>query len=389
MKKRFILVLLALLLLAGCAPDTPPATVPTVQEAYPTPLENDFYVCTDKIDMVYHRNFSMASSAVFYLMTKDPITAEDVAVKTGDIPWAVTLSRLSKAAELNPYRPEFPYMICRDVNWNDVYQAETEELDATYRLIDQYAEEAGPDLDYWFPGYSGYMVKIEYTNRDLPEPEVENGHTETDLTVTVKGNTQVLKDVCNIRFYDDLSQLPDHEGPLTITQMSTGNGNFWPTEEGYFYSDKYTVLTAREDATITGAYFYLSPSASFVELQLIVNGLKIDWDGKTPVDVMAGETVQLHYVAKDPELGGKIVTRCNRIAMLEYTSEGENYVQGIDCVYTPTFNFYECYTFANGNAENLYKFYADYRTKASGWCWGYVTLEDFGSGKTGNPFLDY
>ncbi len=385
MRKRLIIVLLALLLLAGCAPDTPPATNPTVQEVYPTPLVEDFYVCTDKIDMIFHRNFSMANAAIFYLITKEPVTAEDVTVTTGDIPWAVTLSERER--EEHPFYSQ--YMISRGVDWNEMYQIATQSRNEIDNILGQYAEEIGTDWEKWYPGYHCYFVKIEYTNKELPKPEVEDGHTETDLTVTVKGKTKVLKDACNIRFYKNLNQLPAHEGPLVISQISTSNGNFWPTEEGYFYSDDHTELLARADLTITGVDFMYSPSASFVQLQLVINGIRMDWDGKTPVDVMAGETVQLRFVAKDPELGGKIVTRANRIAMLEYTSGGENYITAVDRTYTLALDFYECYTFANGNAQSLYEYYADYRTKTSGWCWGYASLNGYGNGQTGNPFLDY
>ncbi len=383
MKRRIVLLLMFVLLLAGCTPHSESTRgSEDSKPQFPIPLEKDFYVCVGKIDKIFHSNFTLYDSTRFGLMTREPITEEDITVKTGDISWWVTLSEIDSGAELE-WR--HAHMMCKDTDWEAVYQSRLQSAESWGAFIEQNAAEAGPVPEDWFSGYHCYLVIIggalDYAST------VEDGHTETDLTVTVKGSTQVLEDVCNIRFYNELGQLPNHQGPMILSKLNIPGAYIQPTEDGYFYSSEYMEFLARdEDVTITGVSFLNSPSASFVRMQLSVEGVWMEWDGKTPVDVMAGEHVQLRFAAKDPALTGAVVNSCNRIVLLWYTSGGESYVLGADNKYSMLLTFDEYYTFAAGYGDVVYERYCEYLSKITGWEYGYPPYPGVEGSSSDNPF---
>ncbi len=396
MKKLLLIILAVLLLLTGCGPhaDTTnthsgDATQPTQgQVGYPTELEADFVVLSELMDGNAFLPTPSVSS-LFHLVSKKPLTQEDVTVTGGDLLWDVQLSEVKRYegnSITNDSHLYAAFLAYKDMDWAQVYSTMLQSQAEGSKLYNQHLAEYKQKYDQWYPEFYCYLVFIH--GRNYTGPAVDGTRTITDLSVTVNGSTQELNGVCNFVIYDyNYSAIPD-EAPLAIATMTVSPVHTYPTREGYFYSCDHNKFKAKKDLTITGARFLNCDTASFVKMELVIGDVRMEWDGKTAIDVAAGETVMLRYIAQDPTVGNILNGCFERNAVLEYTHEGASY----DCFSWTTYlinpDAYECYAIANGRRDALFSYYADNQNYASGWYPGYVRY-GYVSGDTGNPFLDY
>ncbi len=395
MKHRYLLLVLALLLLlSGCI--GPAGTESTGESGptasgllYPSELEQDFTVLCEWMDGIGFLPW-MEMSGSFYLITKEPITEADISVQTGKLQWRVSLWEeevYDGTTGLNHAQAYPTFLAYRDIKWDEMYNTLLQSENAFLEQYGQYTEDFDQKATGWYPEFYCYYVFMHCQKID--NFVVDGVYTETDLTVTVKGSTQVLEDVCRFSIYEDEGiEYPAQSGPLRMAAFLGSILTTFPTDEGYFYNDEANSLVAKEDLTITGARFLHAETAEFVKMELEINGVRMSWDGKTPVDVAAGETVELRFIAKDPALGSVLVSCAQRLIAIDYTCQGEARV----CAYSIQYGFkpdaYECYAMANGRRDALYSYYADCMVKARGWHPDYVSIYADKTGETGNPFLD-
>lgn len=336
-KKQIGAALTALLLtfcFAGCGqqPDTavPTATTETGQAAQQSisgipkpvspgsslidydPSREIYFTCENMFMDIYFHQTSFASLK-FFIFSKSPIDTDSVDVI---VP---VQNRYKVTVYEYPYARKTTYMAEKEQGISAIkpfdyglYQVycgmDYKELGELYRSFsedDLWTEEEIAEFDEANNLYAASFREL--TEEDLPEfyvyivdvffdsdSQVTEAFQEIDIVI---GSRTYHQKVGEIRLNNAQKPLSYPVGQYGCLSIGQGNLNLYTG--GISQHASAYDFTAETDMTLTG-FRLLGDHTEVLDIFLQINGIEFGWDGKSPIDLSAGDHVRMNIVLKNP-----------------------------------------------------------------------------------------
>lgn len=371
MKKSIPLLLCVCLLLclclplAGChVPRDPQATTVSVPTRPPLP-ENirmptndpDFWeLLCENSHMIFYLGNSGSNTILFDLISARNLTGEPFCLTTDT---GAKVEDRFLEAEGMPMN-YFTLAAYQGVSWADIA---AEEEPGTFH----------PELELWFnareqlqpelPTLYRYVLGFTFEELGLNLESPEQAQQVRTITATVSGKSKTY-DLGELIFQPGKYDVNDtYLGGLSTVEFGANHYGVSPSRDGIMELPKLRYK-AEKDVTLQGIRVIDCEDIEVVQCQIAVHGAdgrmyNMQWDGKSPVDIDEGSTLEMKVTVRDPAMAGKLIGNTMRYFVLDYTRDGESY-GAIYQLQSHIFAYYDSIYALKVDGVDMMPFYEDY-----------------------------
>ena len=324
-----ILTFVLLFSLSACAPST---SAPKKSEEQadilqdePVPLkENYWHLACENTNAVLYRSFG-ASGLEFELISAFPLEADELVV------------------DVEASNPGISYQV-------SYYQQNAEEEDFPFHLYQCYqgmgqeGYQIALDQDK-LPKLYSYIVGIKFDLAKMGSVECIDA-----ILLTLRGETKRYELDSLVL---DAEQELNFENDGILTTLGVSDAPIEISKDGVL--DLTDIkLQSEETFTLTGLSFFEEDTAVMSDCSVVLTKAEgttteMQWDRKTPMSVMKGESVCIQVFCKDPQLAGVMEANVTKYIMVQYESKGgKTCTELMQGIYRMRQGMYDLYAEADG-----------------------------------------
>lgn len=329
--------------------------------------EEYWHLACENTDVVLYKNYG-ANGFEFELISTFPIEENELVLKAETAGPSVSYQvdcyqQNSQEKEVFPF---YIYQCYKGMDWKYIKQLEQEnnnskgaelsDLQELYR--DEYQNALEQEK---LPQLYSYMVGINFDLANM------NSIAKIDaISLTLKGKTKryVLDS-----FVLDAEEEFNFENDGILSTMGVLDAPIHISLEGILDLTEIE-LHSEKPFTLTGLSFLKKAAKDISYCAVTITKAdgtvtEMEWDTKTPITVMKGESVSLHAYCKDAQLAGVMEANVTKDIMVQYESEdGTPYTEIMQGTYRMRPGVYDVY--AEKGGANVLSYYMDYKLLAEG-----------------------
>lgn len=327
--------------------------------------EDYWHLACENTDVVLYKNYG-ANGFEFELISTFPIEEEELALKVETVDPSVSyqVSYYKQDSQEDEIFPFYIYQCYKGMDWKYIKRLEQEDNNSNSEelsnLQNLYREEYQNALEQGkLPELYSYMVGIRF---DLAKM---NSIVNIDaISVTLKGKTKryaldsfVLDAVEEFNFKNEgiLSTMGILDAPIHVSS------------EGILDLTEID-LHSEKPFRLTGLSFLKRNVKDISDCTVTLTKAdgkttEMEWDTKTPIAVMKGESISVQAYCKDTHLAGVLEATVTKDIIVHYESEeGTPYTEIMQGIYRMRPGMYDVY--AEKGGANVLSYYLDYKLPA-------------------------
>jgi len=382
-KRKLLCILIGFLLMFsffGCTGPTQikpdEATKATQQNSILLSSQNDlvsikdnyWYLASKNTNAVFYKNLSGSRGLEFELVTAFTFETDELVVEVQTLNSNVShvADCWRDAQEEEEVFPFYIYQCYKGVDWklmgelaakqNEDGGTDIETTQELRKIQNMYLEEYQDALDQKkLPQLYRYKVGISFKLDNMNSIE----HVKS-ITLTLRGETKQ---------YDFDNLILDSEKEFEYENLGISTSAAALDAPIYISNDgtldlTYLDLQSQESFTLTGLSILGEDSPSITDCYVTLTKddgteTEIKWDGKTPTQILEGESVRIQAFCKDPKLAGVMEAVTAKYIMLQYLSaDGKECTEFMQGTYRMRQGLYDLYAVSDG--VNILSYYLDY-----------------------------
>ena len=342
------------------------------QEKLPSTIDDYWHLACQNTNVILYKNLSGAQGLEFELVAAFPIGTDELVVELEKSNPRVSYQVYCDQDAQEEIFPLYLYQCYQGIDWrkrgkltkqcqeSDDLGSETvqelEEMQKVYLAEYQAALAQGK-----LPQLYRYIVTINFNFDNFDSVE----HVSA-MTLTLHGKT---------KRYALESLVLDAEKEFNLENLSFSTTLAVYDVPIYISNDgelDIPILELKplqpESFTVTGLSVFDEDMVPITNCTVMITKsdgtvIEKEWDCKTPIPVLAGESVSLHAICKDSKLGGIMEAMTTKSLIVKYLSaDGQEYTEIMRGTYRMRQNLYDLYAVADG--ADVLSFYLDYYSVA-------------------------
>lgn len=343
------------------------STQPASQDKPVAIIENYWHLACKNTNAIFYKNLSVSRGMEFELVSAFPFEEEELAIQVetdSNVPYRV--SCYQNPQEVEDIFPLYIYQCYQGMDWKHMggLAEKPGENDGTDI---ETVQELGKTQNMYYGGYQAaldqgklpklyrYIFGIGFDLNNLYLAVHVNA-----ITLTLRGET---KRYAFDNLLLDAEKEFGFESTGILMTMAISDAPIYISNDGTL-DLTYIDLQSQEPFTLTGISFFGEDPAVIIDCSVTLTQAdgketEMKWDCKTPIQVLAGESVRIHAVCEDPRLAGVMEAVIAKYIMVHYISaDGKECAELVQGIYRMRQGLYDLYAVAGG--ANVLSYYLDY-----------------------------